>query len=100
VRKSGDLLRITVQLVKTSDGYHLWSRQYDRRLEDIFEVQEEIANSIASALSVTLKRNRISARKPVDPRAYDFFFAVKAFSPGRPKKTQCMHGRCSSTHSR
>ena len=49
VRKSGDNLRITAQLVNTSNGYHLWSRQYDRRLEDIFEIQEEIANSIASS---------------------------------------------------
>ena len=56
VRKSGDKLRITAQLVNTSDGYHLWSRQYDRGLEDIFEIQAEIADSIASALSVTLKR--------------------------------------------
>ncbi len=55
VRKSGDSLRITAQLVKTRDGYHLWSRQYDRGLEDIFEIQEEIAESIASALSVTLQ---------------------------------------------
>jgi len=73
VRKAGDRLRITAQLVKTADGYHLWSRQFDRRLEDIFEIQEEIAGSIASALSVTLKRRPPGAQQPVDPRAYDFF---------------------------
>ena len=73
VRKSGEHLRITAQLVKTADGYHLWSRQYDRRLEDIFEIQEEIADSIANALSVTLKRKAPSAQQPVDPKAYDFF---------------------------
>ena len=48
VRKSGERLRITAQLVDTSNGFHLWSRQFDRRLEDIFEIQEEIADSIAT----------------------------------------------------
>jgi len=79
VRKSGDKLRITVQLIKTSDGYHLWSRQFDRRLEDIFEVQEEIADAVANSLSVTLKRKSISARQPVDPRAYDFFLRGQSY---------------------
>jgi TolB-like protein/Flp pilus assembly protein TadD len=73
VRKSGDKLRITAQLVKTSDGYHIWSRQYDRGVEDIFEIQEEIADSIANALSVTLKRTIVSSQGQVDPQAYDFF---------------------------
>ena len=73
VRKSGDKLRITAQLVNASDGYHVWSRQYDRRLEDIFEIQEEIANSIATALSVTLKHRRKVTQQQVDPKAYDLF---------------------------
>ena len=73
VRKSGDKLRITAQLVKTADGYHLWSRQYDRSLEDIFDIQAEIADSIANALSVTLKRKSAALQRQVDPRAYDFF---------------------------
>jgi len=73
VRKAGDRLRISAQLVKTADGYHLWSRQYDRRLEDVFEIQAEIADSIANALSVTLKRRTPSEQQPVDPKAYDLF---------------------------
>ena len=72
VRKSGDRLRITAQLVKTADSYHLWSRQYDRALEDIFKIQEEIARSIADALSVTFGESRIGAQQ-VDPKAYDYF---------------------------
>jgi len=79
VRKSGDRLRITAQLVKTADGYHLWSRQYDRRLEDVFEIQEEIADSIASALSVTLKRKTRSEQRAVDPKAYDLFLRGLSF---------------------
>jgi TolB-like protein/Flp pilus assembly protein TadD len=79
VRKSGDQLRITAQLVKTADGYHLWSRQYDRRLEDLFEIQKEIADSIASALSVTLKRKTPSEEQKVDARAYDLFLRGLSF---------------------
>ncbi len=55
VRKSGDRLRINAQLVRTSDGYHLWSQAYDRKLDDVFAIQEEIARAIADALSVQLK---------------------------------------------
>lgn len=54
VRKSGDRLRITAQLVNTANGYHLWSDTYDRKLTDIFAVQDEIARSIAAALKVPL----------------------------------------------
>jgi TolB-like protein len=50
VRKAGDQLRITAQLARVSDGYHLWSHTYDRRLSDIFGVQREISQSIAAQL--------------------------------------------------
>jgi len=79
VRKAGDRLRITAQLVKTADGYHLWSRQYDRELKDVFEIQEEIADSIANALSVTLKRKTPSEQQKVDPKAYDLFLRGLSF---------------------
>src|SRR5208282_111059 len=46
VRKSGSRLRIMAQLIDVTDGYHLWSERYDRELQDIFEVQDEIARSI------------------------------------------------------
>ncbi|NOR19571.1 MAG: tetratricopeptide repeat protein [Xanthomonadales bacterium] len=73
VRKSGENLRITTQLLNTSDGFHIWSRQFDRKLVDIFEIQEEIANSIVAALSVSLKRKVNTVQQHVDPKAYDFF---------------------------
>jgi serine/threonine protein kinase len=57
VRKAGNRLRITAQLVNVNDGYHLWSERYDRELKDIFEVQDEIAQSIAEKLRLTLKRD-------------------------------------------
>jgi TolB-like protein len=54
VRKSGDQLRITAQLINAKTGYHLWSETYDRKLEDIFSIQDDISKSVATALSVTL----------------------------------------------
>lgn len=54
VRKIGDRLRITAQLIDTSNDRHLWSDSYDRELTDIFEIQDEIANSIVSALTAEL----------------------------------------------
>jgi len=54
VRKSGNRVRITAQLVKTADGFHLWSETYDRVLDDIFAVQDDIARSVSAALHVTL----------------------------------------------
>jgi TolB-like protein/Tfp pilus assembly protein PilF len=54
VRKDGDRIRITAQLVDVADGYHLWSETYDRQFTDIFSVQEEIAAEVAGALGVRL----------------------------------------------
>ncbi|MEQ8860540.1 MAG: hypothetical protein RIC56_18010 [Pseudomonadales bacterium] len=54
VRRSGEHLRVTVQLVSTGDGFHLWSRAYDRELTDAFAIQEDIATHVAAALRATL----------------------------------------------
>ena len=54
VRKVGNQVRITAQLIKTSDGYHLWSETFNRELDDIFAIQEEIADQVTQALQVTL----------------------------------------------
>src|SRR5258706_14755541 len=54
VRRSGNRLRITVQLVNASDGYHLWSERYDREMQDIFDVQDEITLAIVDALKLKL----------------------------------------------
>jgi TolB-like protein len=58
VRRAGNRLRITAQLVSAVDGYHLWSERYDRELQDVFEIQDEIARSIAERLKVTLGGER------------------------------------------
>jgi len=54
IRKIGDRLRITAQLANAADGYHLWSEKYDREMKDVFTVQEEIADSIAQHLELSL----------------------------------------------
>ncbi len=57
VRKSGNALRITVQLVKASDGTHVWSQTYDRTLDDVFKVQSEIARTVAQTLKTSLDKS-------------------------------------------
>lgn len=54
VRKAGNHLRITAQLVNTADGYHLWSERYDREMKDVFEIQDEIARNMAQRLRVSI----------------------------------------------
>ena len=61
VRKSGDRLRIAVQLLSASDGYHLWSETYDREMRDIFDVQDEITLSVIDALKLKLFGNTKSS---------------------------------------
>jgi TolB-like protein len=69
VRKSGDKVRITVQLIKADDGFHLWSENFDRTLDDIFKVQDEIASEVAQALQVTLL-GYSAGENEVDSQAY------------------------------
>jgi TolB-like protein len=69
-------VRITAQLVDVKDGYHLWSETYDRDLNDIFAIQEEIARKVADALKVTLlgeDEARIAAQAVTDLSAYDLY---------------------------
>ncbi|HEX9800464.1 MAG TPA: protein kinase [Thermoanaerobaculia bacterium] len=69
VRKSGDRVRITAQLISAADGFHLWSDTYDRTLDDIFAIQDEIAAEVVRELKVTLLGAPPKVRA-TDPRAY------------------------------
>jgi serine/threonine-protein kinase len=76
VRRSGDRLRITAQLIKVADGYHLWSERYDRRMKDVFDIQDDIANAIVEALKVRLlgvDANRLMKRGTQDLEAYHLY---------------------------
>jgi TolB-like protein len=72
VRKAGNTLRITAQLVRSADGYHLWSETYDRPLDDIFAVQDEIAGSVVEQLKIKLLGAAPTVRR-VDPEAYALY---------------------------
>jgi adenylate cyclase len=76
VRRAGDRVRIAAQLIDTSNGYHIWSREYDRRLDDIFAVQDEIAGAIADALAVSLgveEARDLYLGGTVDVQAYELY---------------------------
>jgi adenylate cyclase len=76
VRKAGDRVRVTAQLVETSNGHHVWAERYDRRLEDIFTVQDEITGEIVAALELSLsegERGRIGVVPTGNMEAYDLF---------------------------
>ena len=54
VRTAGNRLRVMAQLINIADGYHLWSERYDRQMEDVFDIQDEISQAIADALKLRL----------------------------------------------
>jgi len=81
VRKAGNRIRITAQLVNVADGYHLWSERYDRELVDVFAIQDEIASAIVAKLNVTLTGRAESqlVKAPTrDLAAYDLFLKGRA----------------------
>jgi TolB-like protein/tetratricopeptide (TPR) repeat protein len=82
VRKTGERLRITVQLVRIADGQRLWSQRFDRQLEDVFAMQEEIAGHVADALRLVLASDAGPAarrRQPGNVAAYDFYLRGREY---------------------
>ena len=82
VRRSGNRLRIIVKLIDTSNGYQLWSERYDREMEDVFAVQEEIANGVASQLRVRLSQGAESyfrRHRAHDIEAYNLYLKGRFF---------------------
>ncbi len=82
VRKAGNRLRITAQLINAADGYHLWSEKYDRELKDVFAIQDEIAGHIVEALQVMLSESekRTLDELPTDNiEAYDYYLRGRKF---------------------
>jgi len=76
VRKSGEQLRITLQLVNVADGSHIWTQTYDRRMTDVIGVQENVARSVAAALQITLApqiAERLLPRQTNNAEAYECF---------------------------
>jgi TolB-like protein/Tfp pilus assembly protein PilF len=74
VRKSDTVLRVTVQLVRADDGYHLWSQTYDRKLDDIFKIQDEIATGVVRSLEASLFNARTGTQ---DIDAYNLYLQAR-----------------------
>ncbi len=83
LRRAGNRLRINAQLVDTKTDFPLWSERYDREMQDVFEVQDEIARKIAAALRVTLspqEKEALAARPTDNLQAYDQYLRGKSFT--------------------
>ncbi len=82
VRKSGNQLRITVQLINVMDGYHLWSERYDKELKDVFKIQDEISLSVVHALEVKLlgeEKEKLLKRYTDNLDAYNLYLQGRYF---------------------
>jgi TolB-like protein/Tfp pilus assembly protein PilF len=76
IRKAGDTVRVKVELIRASDSSHLWSQTFDRKLTDVFNLQDEIARAVVTALQVKLlpaERERLAAAPAVDAEAHDAY---------------------------
>ncbi len=81
VRRSGNRLRISAQLINTTDGYHLWSERYDREMRDIFDIQDDIAMATVEALKLTLlgtERSAVLEKGTENPEAHGFYIRGRA----------------------
>jgi adenylate cyclase len=82
VQRSQDRIRVTTNLVRAADGERIWSRQYDRELEDVFAIEDEIAESVVRALRVILsdqERQAIHRPVPTDVRAYEYYLRGRQY---------------------
>jgi non-specific serine/threonine protein kinase len=82
VRKSGDKIRITCQLIKASDGFHVWADSYDRQMEDLFAIQADVAKSVAQALKVALAPAEVEGieKKPTqNVQAYNYYLQGREY---------------------
>jgi adenylate cyclase len=80
MRKSGDRVRVTAQLIDSTTGGHVWAERFDRDLNDIFAVQDELTKEIVSALKVNLtidEKRRLVQKRPVDLEAYNLFLRAR-----------------------
>ncbi|MFI5312416.1 MAG: protein kinase, partial [Gemmatimonadales bacterium] len=95
VRKAGNRLRVTAQLVNVADGSNLWSERYDRQLEDVFAIQDEIAESIVRALRVVLtedEKRAIEKAPTENVKAYEFYLRGRQFFH-QFRRTSILHAR-------
>jgi serine/threonine protein kinase/Flp pilus assembly protein TadD len=90
VRRAGDTLRVSVQLIDVATGYHLWSERYDRQMQDVFAIEDEIARNVVQALKIILTESerRALARMPTgDATAYEYYLRGRQFFHQARKKS-------------
>ena len=95
VRRSANRVRVTVQLVDVRNGFHLWSERYDRQMQDLFEVQDEIARAVTDRLKVRLSGD--VERSTENPQAYELYLKGRHYWHQRSPATvrlaiQCFEG--------
>jgi adenylate cyclase len=92
VRKSGDQIRITIQLINTTDGYQFWAGQYNHDLKDIFDVQEQIAQAVVSAMRLSIGDNLLTRPITGSTEAYDLYLKGNSYFT-RPDKQNIIFAR-------
>lgn len=100
LQRSAGHVRITVQLIRTSDGYHIWSQTFDREATDIFALQDDVAEAVARALRITLAddaRRKVFKRYTADREAFDLYLrgrhAVADLKPDAPEEARALFQR-------
>jgi len=99
VRKAGDRLRITAQLINVADGYHLWSERFDREMKDVFNIQDEVTLEIVDKLKIELlgkEREQVLKRHTESIEAHNLllkglYFRAKRTKEGAKKGLECVH---------
>ncbi len=100
VRRSGQQMRITAQLIDVATNAHVWSKTYDRALDDLFAVQDEIAASVASALQVALAGDDSAERPPASVDAYERYLQGQFHYTGGHRATSSARSSTTSRRSR
>lgn len=90
VRVAGDKVRVTAQLIKSDDGFHVWSQTYDRPLDDVLAFQDAIASAVVDQLQLLVSpesRGLLARETEIDPEAYDYYLRARAYlrNPGDPE---------------
>jgi len=92
VRKAGDQIRITIQLINVHTGYQFWAGQYNHELKDIFEVQEQMAQAVVNAMRVSIGDNKLTRSMTQSTEAYDMFLKARSYFT-RPDKQSILFAR-------
>ena len=90
LRRSGDHLRVTVQLIDARNGYHMWSSEYDHPIEDAIKIQEDIARSVADSLEIRLTADtaqRFTERRSVSSEAYRLYLLARHYQQDRTRES-------------